>query len=70
VRLGVNRAEGSIQIRRDRISRLDRLRDGAGGESETTAYTGCFGKALRYQIFDISNSFIFYSHTMCQLLST
>jgi hypothetical protein len=70
VRLGVNRAEGSIQIRRDGISGQDRLRDGAGGESETTAYTGCFGKALRCQIFDISNFYMFYSHTMCQLLST
>jgi hypothetical protein len=29
VRLGVNRAEGSVEIRRERISRLDRLRDGA-----------------------------------------
>jgi hypothetical protein len=70
VRLGVNRAEGSIQIRRERISRLDRLRDGAGGESETTAHTGCFGKALRCQTIDISNFFIFYSHTLCQLLNT
>jgi hypothetical protein len=69
VRLGVNRAEGSIQIRRERISRLDRLRDGAGGASETTAPTGCSGKALGCQRITISHFFVFYFKTMYQLLS-
>jgi len=43
-RLGVNRAEGSIEIRRERISRLDRLRDGAQEGTETTERTGCVRK--------------------------
>jgi hypothetical protein len=69
VRLGVNRAEGSIQIRRERISRLDRLKDGAGGASETTAHTGCSDRALGCQRITISHFFIFYLKMMYQLLS-
>lgn len=68
MRLGVNRAKGTIQIRRERISRLDGLRDGAGGESETTAHTECSGK-LCCQYVAIFHFFILYLKTMYQLLS-
>jgi hypothetical protein len=47
VRLGVNRAEGSVEIRRDEKG-LDRLRDGAEEGTETAGHTGCAGNASTF----------------------